>query len=113
MSKWEKLDYLLLKPQLDVHFLCKCENSNFILNFLNFHLVNSPIKYSTTYRLCQSNLLRDFHQKKFTVRILKKEFSSLKVSLQNYLNLIDFAHISTPLSLSGINDKILKSKNLV
>ena len=40
-----------------------------------------------------------------------KVFSSLKVSLQNELNLIDFLHVST--LYFGINDKILKSKSLV
>ena len=47
-------------------------------------------------------------QRKSTLRSLQKEFSSLKVSLENELNLIDFAHVST-LSF-GIYDKILKSK---
>ena len=47
-------------------------------------------------------------QKNSTLRSLQKEFSSLKVSLQNELNLIDFAHVST--LFFGINDKILKSK---
>ena len=37
--------------------------------------------------------------------------SRVKVSLQNELNLIDFAHGST-LSF-GINDKIMKSKSLI
>ena len=48
---------------------------------------------------------------KSTVRILQKELTSLKASLQNELNLIDFVHIST--LFFGINDKVLKSKSLV
>ena len=74
--------------------------------------VQFPFKYSSTYIICQLNLLReDIHQKKSTVRILQKEFSYLKVYLQNEFNLIDFAHAST--LFFGINDKILKSKSLV
>ena len=53
----------------------------------------------------------EIRQKKPTVRILQKKFTSLKASLQNELNLIDFAHVST--LFFGINDKILKSKCLV
>ena len=53
----------------------------------------------------------EIRQKKSTVRILQKEFTSLKSSLQNELNLIDFAHVGT--LFFGINDKILKSKSLV
>ena len=50
-------------------------------------------------------------QKKFTLRSLQKEFSFLKVALQNELNLIDFAHVST--LFFRINDKVLKSKSSV
>ena len=48
---------------------------------------------------------------KVYIKKLQKEFSSLKVSLENELNLIDFVHVST-LSF-GIYDKILKSKGWV
>ena len=81
-------------------------------NFLNFRLANSHLKYSSSYKVCQLNLLREeIRQKKSTLRSLQKEFSSLKVSLQNELNLIDFAHVST--LFFGINDKILKSESSV
>ena len=75
-------------------------------------MANSHLKYSSTYRLCQLNLLREkIRQKKSTLRSLPKEFSSLKVSLPNKLNLIDFAHVTT--LFFGINDKVLKSKSSV
>ena len=79
---------------------------------MNFRLANSHshLKYSSTYRLCQLNLLREeICQKKSILKNLQKKFSTLKVSLQNELSLIDFAHVST--LLFGINDKILKSKS--
>ena len=104
IRKLEKLDYR--------RFLCKCNDDKVIPNFLNFHLANSHLKYSSTYRLCQLNLLREeISQKKSTLRSLQKELSSLKVSFQNELNLIDFAHVST--LFFGVNDKILKSKSSV
>ena len=87
IRKLEKLDYRLRKTELDLQFLCKCDHNNVIPNFLNFRLANSHLKYSSTYRLCQLNLLREeIRQKKSTLRNLQKEFSSLKVSLQNELN---------------------------
>ena len=112
IRKLVKLDYSLRKAELDLQFLCKCDNNNVIPNFLNFRLANSHLKYSSTYKVCQLNLLREeIRQKKSTLRSLQKEFSSLKVPLQNELNLIDFAHVST--LFFGINDKILKSKSSV
>ena len=109
IRKLEKLDYRLRQAELDLQFLCKCDDNNVIPNFLNFRLANSHIKYSSTCKVCQLNLLREkIRQKKSTLISLQKEFSSFKVSSQNELNLIDFAHVST--LFFGINDKILKSK---
>ena len=111
IRKLEKLDYRLRKAELDLEFLCKCNDNNVIPKFLNFRVANNHLKFSTTYKQCQSNLLREeIRQKKSTVRILQKEFTCLKASLQNVLNLIDFAHVST--LFLGINE-ILKSKSLV
>ena len=102
----ERLDYRLSKAELYLQLLCKCDDSNDIPNFLNFRLANSHLKYSSTYRLCQSNLLKEeIRQKKSSLRSLQKEFSPLKVSLQNGLN---FAHVST--LFFGINDKIFEIK---
>ena len=112
IRKLDKLDYRLRKAELDFQFLCKLDDCNVIPNFLNFRLANSHLKYSSTNRLFQLNLLREeIRQKKSISRNLQKEFSSLKVSLQNELNLTDFAHVST--LFFGINDKILKSKSSV
>ena len=49
----EKLDYRLRKAELDLEFLCKCDDNNVVPNFLNFRLANSHLKYSSTYRLFQ------------------------------------------------------------
>ena len=72
IRKLEKLDYHLRKAELDLQFLSKCDNSN-IPNFLDFHFANSHLEHSSTYRLCQLNLLREkIFQKKCTVRTLQK-----------------------------------------
>ena len=84
IQKLEKLDYCLHEAELGLQFLCKCDDSNIIANFLNFCLANSHLKYSSTYRLSQLSLLKEeICQKKSTFRSLQKEFSSLKESLQN------------------------------
>ena len=78
IRKLEKLDYRLRKAELDLQFLCKCDDNNVIPNFLNFPLANSHLKCSSTDRLCQLNLFREeIRQKKPTIRNLQKEFSSL------------------------------------
>ena len=78
IRKLKKLDYRLRKVELDLQFLCKCDDNNIIPNVLNFRLANSHLKYSSTHRLCQLNLLREeVRQKKSTLRNLQKEFSSL------------------------------------
>ena len=109
ICKLEQLDYHLRKAELHLQFLCKYDYSNLISNFLNLRLSNSHLKYSSTYRDCHLNLLREeIRLKKSTWRSLQKEFSSLKVTLQSELNLIDFAHFST--LFFWITNKILKSK---
>ena len=71
IRKLEKFDYRLGKAELDLQFLCKCDDSNVIPNFLNFRLPNSHFNYSSTYRLCHLNLLREeIRQKKSTLRTL-------------------------------------------
>ena len=71
IRKLEEFDYCLRKAELDLQFLCKCNDSNVTPNFLNFRLANSYLNYSSTYRLCHLNLLRDkIRQKKSTLRTL-------------------------------------------
>ena len=51
------------------------------------------------------------HISGISYRSLQRKFSSIKLSLQNELNFIDFAHIRT--HFFRIHEKILKSKSLV
>ena len=105
----EKLDY---RYRLDLQFLCKCDDGNVTPNFLNFRLANSHLKYSSTYRLFQLNLLREeIRHKKSTLKSLQKEFNSLEVSLQNSLTWLIL--LMSAFFSFGVNDKILKSKSSV
>ena len=49
IRKLEELDYQLSEEELDLQFLCKCDDSNVLPSFLNFRLANSQLKYSSTY----------------------------------------------------------------
>ena len=73
IRKLEKIGYLLRKAELDLEFLCKCNDNNVIPKFLNFRVANNHLKFSTTYKQCQSNLVKEeIRQKKSTVQILQK-----------------------------------------
>ena len=103
---------LVIKGELDLDFLYKYDDNNVALKFLSFHIPNNHLKYSSTYNPRQSNLLRgEIRQQRSTVQNLQREFSSLKVSLQNDLNLNDLTHVIT--IFFGINDKIVKLKKSI
>ena len=94
--------------QLDLHFLCKCKDSDVIPKYLNFRLANKKLQDSLTDKNCQCNLLiTEINLKKSCFRVLKKEFYLLHSELKSVLSCIDFAHVCT-LFLSS-NDVILKS----
>ena len=58
---------------------------------MNFRVANSHLRYSSSYKECQSYLLsKENREKESTVRNIEKKFSSLKISLQNELNLVEF-----------------------
>ena len=108
IRKFEKVDYKLRKPKLDISFLVKCQNENIIPNFLKFRLANKNLQNSVTYKKCQRSLLQtDIHNKKSHLRTLQNEVNRLRNELQFQLNCIDFAHISA-IFLSS-NDNLLKT----
>ena len=78
MRKLEKPEYRLRKADLYPEFLCKCAHKIVFPKFLNFHVANNHLKYSSTYKQSQSNLLREENrQKKSSVQNLRKGFNSL------------------------------------
>ena len=83
-----------------------------IPKFLNFRLAARYLRFSLTYVHCQSNLLLEkIRLKKSNVRVLMEEFDNLRSSLQQYMNLIECAHICS--KFLKINDLKLKSNSVV
>ena len=83
-----------------------------IPKFLIFCLVNRSLRFSLTYVHCQSNLLlQEIRLNKSNVRVLRKEFDNLRSSLQQQINLIDYAHICS--KFLKINELKLKSNSAV
>ena len=112
IRKFEKVDYKLRKPKLDISFLVKCQNENIIPNFLKFRLANKNLQNSVTYKKCQRSLLQtEIDNKKSHLRTLQNEFNRLRNELQFKLNCTDFAHISA-IFLSS-NDNLLKTHDSI
>ena len=108
MRKPEKLDFILRKANLDITFLCKCENNDIIPNFLRFPTANKNLKGSNTYKQCQKSLLlTEIDMKRSHLRVLQKEFRFLPAELESVLNCVGFAHICS-FFLSG-NDSSIKT----
>ena len=55
IRKFGKVDYKLKKAKLGISFLVRCQNENFISNFLKFHLANKNLRNFFIYRKCQQN----------------------------------------------------------
>ena len=72
VHKFEKLDYKVRKVQLGLDFLCECEDSDVIPNFLNFRFANKKVQDSLTYKNCLHNLLiSEINLKELRLRVLK------------------------------------------
>ena len=107
----QKLDCCLCKVELDLEFLCKCNNNSVEAKFLNSRVASNHLKYSSTYNQCQSNLLREkICQKKTTVPILQKENLVLLKHLYKWAS-FDWFDIASTLFF-WINAKISKLKSL-
>ena len=46
--KFQKLNYCLRKAELDLEFLCKCDNKNVVRRFLDFGIASNHLKYSSS-----------------------------------------------------------------
>ena len=54
IRKLENSDYRLRKAELDLEFLCKCNDNNVIPKVLNCRIANNHLNFFTTYKQCQS-----------------------------------------------------------
>ena len=82
-AKLEKLDYRLCKAGLDLEFLCKCKDNKVAFEFLNLRSANNHLKYSSTYKECQSILLSEkIRQKNLQYEIYRKNLTHSKLLYQ-------------------------------
>ena len=59
LRKFEKLDYKFFKNQGDLELLKLCQENGLTPKFLNFKLANRNLRYSNSYKQCQSLLLKE------------------------------------------------------
>ena len=107
LRRFEKLDYKVRKNQGDLEFLKLCQENGLTPKFLNFKLANSNLRYSNSYKQCQSLLLKEeIKSKVSTLARQKKEFHKVKAAIQSKVSIFDFAHVSC-LFLVGNDSKSL------
>ena len=79
LRKFEKLDYKVCKNQGDLEFLKLCQENGLTSKFLNFKLANRNLRYSYSYKQCQSLLLKEEIKNKVSILARqKKEFDKVK-----------------------------------
>ena len=59
LRKFEKLDYKVRKNQGDLEFLKLCQENGLTPKFLNLKPANRNLRYSYSYKQCQSLLLKE------------------------------------------------------
>ena len=112
LRKFKKIDCRLRNAELDLDFLVKCRDNNVLVKFLNFHLANRSLRFFLGYAHCQFSLLfEEIRPKKSNFRVLRKEFDSLRSSLQQQINSNDYDLISG--KFLKICDLELKSNTVV
>ena len=112
LRKFEKLDYKVRKNQGDLEFLKLCQENGLTPKFLNFKLANRNLRYSNSYKQCQSLLLKEEIKNKVSILARqKKEFDKVKSAIQSKVSIFDFAHVSC-LFLVGNDSKLSKVRDV-
>ena len=112
LRRFEKLDYKVRKNQGDLEFLKLCQENGLTPKFLNFKLANRNLRYSNSYKQCQSLLLKEeIKSKVSTLARQKKEFHKVKAAIQSKVSIFDFAHVSC-LFLVGNDSKLSKVREV-
>ena len=95
LRKFEILDYKVCKNQCDLEFLKFCQENCLTPKFLNFKLANRNLRYSDSFKQCQSLLLKEEIKTKVSMLTRqKKEFDEVKSAIQSKVSILDFAHVS-------------------
>ena len=112
LRKFEKLDYKVRKNQGDLEFLKLCQENGLTPKFLNFKLANRNLRYSNSYKQCQSLLLKEEIKNKVSILARqKKEFDQVKSTIQSKVSIFDFGHVSC-LFLVGNDSKLGKVRDV-
>ena len=102
IRKLERTDRKLRKAELDVTYLCKCEELLLIPKFLNFKVSNSHLRNSPSYDSCCKILLKEeINFKNTTISNLREELRSIKDELQLTMNILDYTHVISCISLGN------------
>ena len=97
---------------LDLDFLDNCIRNNVASKFVQFQVANKDLLNSSTYRQCQTKLLKqEIYNKNRRARLLKKDLLFTRNDLMYKLRWIDFNHVRN-LFLLG-NDKALRKHQKV
>ena len=110
LQKFERLERL--KNQGGLEILKLCQENGLTPNFLNFKLANNNLRYSNSYKQCQSLLLKEKIKSKVSILPRqKKEFDEVKTAIQSKVSIFHFAHVSR-LFLIGNGSKLCKVKDV-
>ena len=108
LRKFEKLDCKVRKSRGDLEFLKLCQDNGLTPKFLNFKLANRNLRYSNSYKHCQSLLLKEEIRNKVSILARqKKEFDKVKPAIHLKVSIFDFAQVSC-LFLVGNDSKLRK-----
>ena len=110
--KFAKLDYKVRKNQGDLEFLKLCQENGLTPKSLNFKLANKNLRYSNSYKQCQSLLIKEEIKNKASILARKeKEFDKVKSAIQSKVSVFDFAHVSC-LFLVGNDPKLSQVRDV-
>ena len=82
MQKFERLDFKYRKVLLDLDFLDNCMSNDVVPKFVQFRVTNKGLRNLSTYRQCQTKLLKQklFNKIRHT-RLQKKDSISARKDL--------------------------------
>ena len=112
LRKFEKLDDEVCKNQGDLQFLKLCQENGLTPKFLNFKLANRNLRYSNSYKQCQSLLRKEEIKNKVSILVRqKKEFDKVKSAIQSKVSIFDFTYVPC-LFLVGNDSKPSKVRDV-
>ena len=92
---FEKFDYKIRKNDGDLEFLNFFQENDLTPKIVNFKLANNNLCYLSSYKQCQSLLLKEEIKSKVSILVRqKKEFDKVKSAIQSKVSIFDFAHVS-------------------